>query len=107
MEQGLTEKKIIEQCVMHKMPLPDKIANAPELYFGLELYYKAFLDLTTCRGQGYGTEGPIGWLAIREYADAYDLSGEQREDLFYHIQHMDSAYLDFKAKRLKNKGKEK
>lgn len=88
---------------MHKMPLPDKIANAPELFLGLELYYKAFLDLTTCRGQGYGTEGPIGWLVIKEYADAHGLSIEQRDDLFYHIQHMDAAYLNFKASKLKVK----
>lgn len=86
---------------MHRMPLPDRIANAPELLLGLELYYKAFLDLTTCRGQGYGTEGPIGWLSIKGYADAHELSMEQQEDLFHHIQHMDAAYLKFKADKLK------
>ncbi len=87
------------------MPLPERIANAPELYLGLELYYMAFMDLTTCRGQGYGTEGPIGWLAIRDYAVAQEIQGEQLEDLFYHIQHLDAAYLDHKAKKLKDKNK--
>lgn len=87
------------------MPLPERIANAPELYLGLELYYAAFMDLTTCRGQGYGTEGPISWLVIAEYADRNEIEGEQREDLFYHIQHLDAAYLEFKGKKLKDKTK--
>jgi hypothetical protein len=61
----------------------------------------AFLDLTTCRTAGYGTEGPIPWLAIRQWADARDLSEEQTEDLEYHIPQMDECYLKFKTKKLK------
>lgn len=87
------------------MPLPERIANAPELYLGLELYYRAFLDLTSCRGQGYGTEGPISWLSIKDYADAQELDLDQRDDLFYHIQHMDLAYLKHKSEKLKAKPK--
>lgn len=82
------------------MPLPERIKNAPELLLGLELYYRAFLDLTSCRGNGYGTEGPIPWTATHEWANAHNLSGEQREDLFYFIPHMDEVYLKFKAKKL-------
>jgi len=66
------------------------------------MYHMAFLDLTTCRGTGYSTEGPISWLAIKEWADANEIEGEQREDLFYHIQALDKVYLDFKAKKLKS-----
>lgn len=83
------------------MPLPDKIANAPYLFQGLELFYMAFVDLTTCRGQGYGSEGPIGWLQIHEYCIVNDIQGEQREDTLYHVQHLDAAYLLFKGKKLK------
>lgn len=70
------------------------------------MYHMAFLDLTTCRGTGYNTEGPISWLAIKEWADANEIEGEQREDLFYHIQALDKAYLDFKAKKLKSATKQ-
>lgn len=70
---------------------------------GLELYYRAFMDLTTCRGQGYGTEGPISWLAIRDYAESQGIDGEQLEDLFYHISHLDAAYLEYKANKIKAK----
>lgn len=103
MEQGPTEKAIIQACVRDRTPLPARIANAPELFLGNELYYAAFLDLTSCRTQGYGTEGPISWLTIDEYADRRGIEGEQREDLFHHVSFMDAAYLEFKAKKLEPK----
>ena len=84
------------------MPLPDKIQNAPELLLGLELYYKAFMDLTSCRGQVYGTEGPISWLSINDYCLIHGIMGEQQEDLMYHIQRLDSVYLEHKTKKLKS-----
>lgn len=92
---------IVEQCVRQRLPLPDRIANAPEVAFGLEIYYIAFMDLTSCRGTGYGTEGPISWLVINQYADAKHFEGEQHEDLFYFVQKLDMIYLDFKTKKLK------
>ena len=101
MEQGPTEKFIIEQCYRQNLPLPDRIQNAPELFLGLELYYLAFMNLTSCRSQGYGTEGPVGWLQINEYCVVCGIIGEQREDLIYHVQQLDSAYLEFKTKKLK------
>lgn len=69
------------------------------------MYYVAFMDLTTCRGTGYGTEGPISWLTVNEYADIKEFEGEQREDLFYHIGKLDMVYLDFKTKKLKDSSK--
>jgi hypothetical protein len=101
LEQGPTEKSIIQQCFQQKLPLPDKIRNAPELFLGLELFYLSFMDLSSCRGQGYGTEGPIGWLQISDYCYIHGIIGEQRDDLIYHIQRMDEAYLLFKTKKLK------
>lgn len=104
LEQGPTERTIIEQSVRQRLPLPDRIANAPELFPGLDIYYTAFLDLTTCRQLGYGAEGPISWLVIDEYADRSGFEGEQREDLFYHVQEMDRAYVQHMTSKA-NKGK--
>lgn len=59
------------------------------------------MDLTTCRGTGYGTEGPISWLTINQYADIKGFEGQQREDLFYFVGMLDMVYLDFKTKKLK------
>ena len=68
---------------------------------GLELFYMAFMDLTSCRGQSYGSEGPIGWLSINDYCRVHGIIGEQREDLIYHVQRLDAAYLEYKTKTLK------
>lgn len=78
------------------MPLPPKIANAPELQVGLELFYVAFLELNPSRQMGYG-EGPIRWESIHFYCEANGIVGHQREDMFYHIRQMDNTYLDHKA----------
>lgn len=96
---------IIEQCVRQRLPLPTRIANSPELLFGLMVFYIAFMDLTSCRGTGYGTEGPISWLAVDEYADRRGFEAEQREDLHYFIGRLDSVYLNFKTEKLKDGSK--
>lgn len=102
MEQGATEQAILRQCAQLKLPIPDAIANAPILTEGLELYFMAFLDLTTCRNQGMG-DGPIPWTAIKDWAMYYGLNELQTDDLFYMIREMDAAYLDYRAKQQKNK----
>lgn len=86
------------------MPLPQRIANAPELQVGLDLFYLAFLELSSCRSIGFG-EGPIPWLAIQRYCEVHEIEGEQREDLFYHVQRLDQSFLDWRAKKMKAKEK--
>jgi hypothetical protein len=63
---------------------------------GLELYFTAFFDLTSCRSIGMG-EGPIPWLAINMYCQANGIVGEQREDVLYQIQQLDQEYLTWRA----------
>lgn len=99
MELGPVEKKIVDQCVRYKKPLPARIANAPFLRMGLDLYYLAFLDLTSCRTQGYA-EGPISWLSIAHYAQLNGYNDDQIEDLFVHIGEMDTVYLKFRADKI-------
>jgi len=94
------EKTIIEQCYLAGMTLPEKIQNAPDLLLGLGLYYRAFLDLTSCRTAGYGTEGPISWKDTVQWAEKYELDEEQEEDLLYLVGQMDNAYLNHKTKKL-------
>lgn len=85
-------------CARERQPLPARIANAPELCLGLEFFYVAFLDLTSCRNSG---EGPISWLAIDEYAKRRKLTEEQKEDLLYHVPKMDKVFLDFRSDKHK------
>lgn len=88
-----------------RRPLPQKIADAPILLPGLDLFYNAFTALSTCRQQGW-SEGDIPWTAISEYCDRNSLTGEQRADTFYFVRSLDLEYLKFKAKKAdENKGK--
>lgn len=98
MKQGPTEKAIIEQAVRGRKKLPDAIANAPDLFPGIELYYVAFMDLSSSRTLG-ATEGPIAWSVIDYYCRSMQFSDEQKDDTFYYIGAMDKAYLEYRAKK--------
>jgi hypothetical protein len=69
--------------------------NAPDLRLGLELFFTAFGDLTTCRTLGFGTVSGIPWTAIDEYCDRLGLDAELRDDMHFYIREMDDAYLKF------------
>lgn len=98
LEQGPIEKRILEQCQRERLPLPDRIQNAPQLDIGLELFYGAFFDICNCR-TGMG-DGPISWQVVQEYAMVNEFDDEQIDDLHYHIAKMDEAYM----KWVKSKG---
>ena len=86
-----------------RLPLPERIANAPQLQLGLELYYDAFWELGSCRVSGWSA-GPIPWVAINDYAEAFEFDEEQREALTYYTRRLDQAYLMFHAPK-ETKGK--
>jgi hypothetical protein len=104
LEQGQTEQLILQQCMRDRLPLPEKIKNAPELELGLELYWGAFFDLHTCRPLGM-EEGAIRWMDIHEYCNCLELSGGQRDDMHHHVRYMDDKYLEWKAKKRKEGSK--
>ncbi len=84
------------------MPLPSRIQNAPELWLGSELFYMAFLDLTSCRQIGTAL-GPIPLLSILEYCVFHGIVGEQQDDLVWFVQRLDQKYLQWSAGRGKSK----
>ena len=81
-----------------RLPLPDRIQNAPSLMVGLELYYEAFMDLMASRMTGFSI-GPIWWQTVQNYAEAQGFSSDQRGDLHYHIREMDTVYMQHMAKK--------
>lgn len=87
-------------------PLPEKIQNAPILLDGLELFFVAWLELSSDRAYGMG-EGPIPWTSIRNYANEYDIVGELREDLYYFVRSLDVAYLTHQGKKREREMKTK
>lgn len=98
LKQGPTEQRIIKQCMRARKPFPKAIQEAPHLAFGLELYWDAFWDLSTCRATGFGV-GPIPWSAMRDYAVTFELDEEQQEDLYYLVRVMDNTFLDHHSEK--------
>ena len=74
--------------------MPNSIKNAPILGFGLGFYYFAFKNLNTCRSFGMGP-GPISWIDIKKYADAYGLNLQEFEELLYVINKIDQDFLSW------------
>jgi len=89
------------------MPVPDKFKNKPVIRVGLELYWKAFQDLSTDRDIGMGI-GPIPWSAIHAWGSRNRIYGDDFERLLMMIRGLDSVYMDKQAKKSKGKlGKSK
>lgn len=95
---GAVERGIIEAAIRRRQPLPERVQNAPTLLPGLELFYIAFLELSTCRHIGF-VSGPIPWTAVDAYATRHRYDDELRTELEHHIHAMDEAYLKYWEKK--------
>lgn len=58
------------------------------------------MDLSSERSIGMA-EGPIPWSRVRLWCDEHLITGEQREDVHYHVNRLDTAYLEHRAKQSK------
>ena len=92
MGQGKSEKVIIEQARKMGMPLPDSIANKPQLSAGLELYWKAFCELSSDREIGMA-EGPIPWSSMDRWAIRHGIYGDDFDRFVGVIRGLDEVYL--------------
>lgn len=89
---GGVEQNLARQAMRARQPLPTRIANAPRLHIGLELYLEAFFELDSERQQGFGPSR-IAASAIRSYAAVNDFDEVQTATLHYCIGQMDAAHL--------------
>lgn len=71
------------------MPVPESIKNAPDLLFGLDLYYNAFQDLC----------GDITWRTINDYCNSLLLDEEQKEEMHYHLKRLNNIYYEHTQKK--------
>lgn len=83
------EKGLIEAAIRRRQPLPDAIAGAPQMLWGLEAYYDAFVELSTDRQIG----GPIPWSSIDRYACRHGIEGESFEYLLRMVRALDDTFL--------------
>lgn len=68
---------------------------------GLELYWYAFFELSTCRSVGFAP-GPIPWTAVMDYAQAFGLDDVQTHLLVRFVRAMDGAFLNHHEKQMKS-----
>lgn len=92
MGDGL-EERLIKDAKRNRQALPQKILNQPELLPGLQFYFSAFLELSTCR-----YDGPIPWTAIVQYAEMHGVEDDHMDDFRYYMREMDAAYLKHQRK---------
>lgn len=88
-----------EESRRFKEPLPKRIQDKPELYFGLAVYLNAWFDLDVERVRAEGQRIRRSWCF--QYAQDYGMDWEQREELWFFIQKMDYAFLEWWQKRHK------
>lgn len=100
MELGPIEQNIAKQAMRSGQPIPERIANAPELQLGLQLYIQAFFDLDSERSHNMGL-CPIPWASIINYAKVFEFDEEQTEDLIFHIKRLDREHLKRLSKKVK------
>lgn len=79
--------------------VPDVIRNAPYLLPGLQLYWVAFLTLSSCRG-GMG-DGRIPWTAVKEYCAHIGLEDEEFDYCWALLCAMDAAYIKHNSDKAK------
>lgn len=91
-EQGPVQQSVSNSARRLKGKVPDKFNNAPELRWGLELYYEAFLELDSERSHGSGWTY-IPWTSVIRYAEVYEFDEDQTERLLTHIKAMDNAHI--------------
>lgn len=96
------EDWIVAQAIRDGFPLPDRIKNAPELLPGLEMYLTAFNRLSTCRQIGMAC-GPIPYTAIGVYADQQGFDEEHTDMLYFFMESLDLAFLNWSAKKNETK----
>lgn len=90
----------MEAAIRRRQPFPDVIANAPQILPGLEMYYEAFSELSTCRSTGMGI-GPIPWTAIDQYGLRHGFCDDGFEYLVRMVRALDDAFLAYSQKKAK------
>jgi hypothetical protein len=99
LELGPTEQNIAKQAIRAGEPIPERIANAPQLSLGSIFYLQAFFDLDSERPQGYSTPGRIPWSAIVGYGEYHGLTPEEIDVLVHYVRALDNENLRWISER--------
>jgi hypothetical protein len=100
LDMGPIERNIAQQAMRAGEGMPDRIANAPDLEAGLDLFIQAFFDLDTERSHGFALTA-IPYTSILNYARLHELDDETTQDMLFLIRRMDNAHLARLEKKTK------
>lgn len=80
--------------------LPPELSD-PELHVYLSGSEGHFWRLSTCRGIGFGSLGPIPWTAVDEYARVYGFAENEidYDDFVFIIGALDEVFLEVSRKQ--------
>lgn len=80
------------------------MANAPEMREDLLPFWKAYEDLSTCRGFAgmSGVPTPIPWTAIDRYASRHGFVGDMFDDLVDITRAMDEEFRAHAMEAMEN-----
>lgn len=90
-----TEKRILQDVKRSGAPLPNSIANAPELREDLGLFWAAFWQLSN----GRSTENGITFLEVATWAQIHHIAGDDFDDLLFLVKAMDGAFMAYQKAR--------
>jgi len=83
------------------------LEKRPELFEGLDHVWSAFGDLEASRQYGYGHPQALLTSEIEAYARLNLYNAEDSAELVRHLRRLDTIYLDWAAKKAKEKQKAK
>lgn len=90
---------LLQLTMRSNEPLPEKIANAPQLLFGSDFFYEIFIDLCSDRTSDNGALLPIAFMTIVEYCSFYEFDRELAQDVVRYVRALDEAYCDWANKK--------
>lgn len=99
---------MLRQAYRRGEPPPEVFQNAPELRPDLLPFWRAYDELSTCRGYAgmSGVPLPIPWTAIDAYAMRHGFSGEMFDDLVDILRAMDDAFRAHAMEQVEDGGTE-
>jgi hypothetical protein len=81
-------------CRNLNKPIPEKLANPPQITLGDEFYLEAYLELDTERSKSMGIER-IPFSSIVLYGQFYGLSFDECSELLFVVRLIDNAMVKY------------
>jgi hypothetical protein len=92
LKQGPNGLKLYKMAIKLQRPIPQELANAPQVYPWLLVFQRAFWDLI---GDRPSNDSPIPWMVRQRWAEVHGLDEEATMLLHHHVRAQDLAFLGY------------